>query len=192
MNLGAPVGSEAAADLSEDDGAVSEEDEELGAPSLDLALAVGAGREATRASRRRSALAASDGPAQEIADFRGEQGVAAVDGVLDVAQHVGEADLMNPGQVLLAGVAIGNPDFGAMSAEGGLGEARPRLAALSCSTARSERKTQCHRRSPSIRGVVSSEAIMRDNAGGPQLLPDRHSRAIRASRSKPTWWLWWR
>ena len=36
---------------------------------------------------------------------------------MDVAQHMGEADLMRLGQVLLAGVAVGDPDAGPMTAQ---------------------------------------------------------------------------
>src|SRR3712207_7659037 len=41
-------------------------------------------------------LADADGPAQVVTDLRRDHGVAAVDGVLHVAQHVGQADLMDP------------------------------------------------------------------------------------------------
>jgi hypothetical protein len=95
-------------------------DEEFGAPRLDLALEIGPsgmgcgdadqGIEAALGLggvvcegailQTRSSLADPDGPAQEFADFRGEDAIATVDGVLDIAQHVGEADLMGIGQSL--------------------------------------------------------------------------------------------
>ncbi len=61
-------------------------------------------------------------PAQQLAEPRREDGIAAVDGVLDVAQEMGEADLMACGQILLAGVALGDPDRRAMVAEHVLGD----------------------------------------------------------------------
>jgi len=58
-----------------------------------------------------SSLADPDGPAQMIADFRGKSCIPAVDGILDVAQHMGESDLMLSAQFLLAGVSIRDPDI---------------------------------------------------------------------------------
>lgn len=48
----------------------------------------------------------ADSPEQQVAQFRREDRIAAVDGVLDIAQHMGEADLMLLRQLLLAGVAV--------------------------------------------------------------------------------------
>lgn len=62
-------------------------------------------------------LADADGPAQMIADLGSDDGVAAVDGVLDVAQDMGEADLMKVAQLLLPGVAVRHPDLRPMIAE---------------------------------------------------------------------------
>lgn len=62
-------------------------------------------------------LADADGPAQMVADFGGDDGVAAVDGVLDVAQDVGEADLVGAPQFLLSGVAVRQPDLRTMVAQ---------------------------------------------------------------------------
>ena len=56
-----------------------------------------------------SSLAHSDRPSQVVADFRREDRVAAVDGVLHIAQDVSQADLMASPQFLLAGVAVGYP-----------------------------------------------------------------------------------
>lgn len=115
-----PVGSEAVGHLAEDHGgadflltdvvgrrhaAVAEEDEELAAPRLDLALQLAASRmgsgdteQGIQAAlgfggvggecavlQRRSSLADTDGPAQMITEFRRHHAVAAVDGVLNVA-----------------------------------------------------------------------------------------------------------
>lgn len=49
-----------------------------------------------------------------IADLRRHHAVAAVDGVLNVAQDVGQADLVYLPQLLLAGVAVGDPHLGPM------------------------------------------------------------------------------
>ena len=38
--------------------------------------------------------------------------VAAIDGVLHVAQNMGETDLMTSRQFLLTGIAVGDPDLG--------------------------------------------------------------------------------
>lgn len=74
---------------------------------------------------RFSSAADPDRPQQELAQPRGRGGIAAVDGVLDVAQHMGEADLMRLGQVLVAGVAVGDPDAGPMTALHVLGDGLP-------------------------------------------------------------------
>ena len=58
-----------------------------------------------------------DRPAQQIAWPRREDLIAAVDGVLDVAQEMGEANLMGRGQILLAGIAIRDPHRGSMVAQ---------------------------------------------------------------------------
>lgn len=71
---------------------------------------------------RFSAAADPDRPAQHFAQARREHRIAAIDGVLDVAQHMGEADLMRLGQVLLAGVAVGDPHAGPMTAQHLLGD----------------------------------------------------------------------
>ncbi|CCG42838.1 hypothetical protein PHAMO_490001 [Magnetospirillum molischianum DSM 120] len=112
--------------------AIGEEDEELRSPRLDLALedfpgrmSGGDGEQGVEAAlclggisdQRRvlelcSSFADTDCPTEMITNFRGEDGVAAIDGVLDVAQDMGETDLMGQGEILLSGVAVGHPDPG--------------------------------------------------------------------------------
>lgn len=88
-----------------------------------------------RVPKATSSLADADGPSQMIADFGGEERIASVDGVLHVAQHMSEADLMLLAQFLLAGVAIGHPYLGLMTTQHVVGVmARPARAIL-CSTA---------------------------------------------------------
>lgn len=73
-----------------------------------------------------SSLADPDGPAQMIADFWGEGHVAAIDGVLNITQHMGEADLMFAAQFLLSGIAVRDPDIGLMARQYIFGDlARP-------------------------------------------------------------------
>jgi chromosome segregation and condensation protein ScpB len=61
-----------------------------------------------------------------IADLGDKGPVPAVDGVLNIAQHVGEADLMLAPQFLLARIAIRNPDVRMMAIQHVLGNlARP-------------------------------------------------------------------
>ena len=136
VDVGAPWGSEAAGDLAEDDGGsefpfagvvgrrdirVFEKDEELSSPGLDRSLQLAAGGVGGRhgdegvvvPQRRRlepvSSPSDADRPAQQLAQPRREDGITAVDGVLDVAQEMGETGLMGRRQILLAGVAIGDP-----------------------------------------------------------------------------------
>lgn len=158
MDLGAPVGAESVGDLAEDDGgpdfpfgdvvggrhaSVGQEDEELGAPRLDLPLqkpsggvsggVADQGVEASFGLRRiggqravlqvGSSLADPDGPSQVVADFWRDHRIAAVDGVLHVAQNMGETDLMDAGQILLPRIAIRNPDFGPVTVQHGFGDA---------------------------------------------------------------------
>ena len=59
-----------------------------------------------------SSLAHPDRPSQMVADFRREDRIAAVDGVLHVAQNVGNADLVIAAELLLAGVEVGYPHIG--------------------------------------------------------------------------------
>lgn len=93
---------------------VFEEDEELGSPSLERILQRTAGRmlwrdgeERIKATlgagvvlpqgRRPQAVPTSadaDRPAQQLAQLWGEDRIAAVDGVLDITQDMGKADLM--------------------------------------------------------------------------------------------------
>lgn len=114
--------------------AVAEKDKELAAPRLDLALQFAASRMGSGDTEQsiqaalglggvsgeravlqlRSSLADTDGPAQVITEFRRHHAVAAVDGVLNVAQDVGQADLVHLPQLLLAGVAVGAPHLGSM------------------------------------------------------------------------------
>ena len=104
--------------------AIGQEQEELAAPALDLLLQDKAGWVDGRGAQQHvelslglgrvvgqgavgqgfPPLADADRPAQEIADLRSEPLVAAVDGVLDVAQDMGQADLMLAGQILLSSV----------------------------------------------------------------------------------------
>ena len=96
--------------------AVGQEDEEFAPPGLDLrlqgaAIGMGGGRTEQRVeatvrfrkilgergvAQRSSSLADPDRPAQQIADLRGEDGIAAIDGVLHIAQDVGETDRVRP------------------------------------------------------------------------------------------------
>lgn len=115
--------------------AVGEEYKELSSPSLDLLEqhlscrmgnrhahqagehVVGLGRVGHQSCvlQAFSSLANPDGPAQMIADFGGKSHVPAVDGILNVAQHMGEADLMLAAQFLLASVPVRDPDIGLMA-----------------------------------------------------------------------------
>ena len=58
-----------------------------------------------------------DGPEQEIAQPGGKDRIAAIDGILNIAQHMGEADLVRTGEVLLTSVAVGYPDVRTMLAQ---------------------------------------------------------------------------
>ena len=100
---------------------VGDEGEELAAPSLGLAVEFGTGRrdrrhgeqtiEPTigggtilgecRVFQRCSPPTDSNGPAQQAAERRRELRLTGIDGVLDIAQDMGEADLMGLGTVLL-------------------------------------------------------------------------------------------
>lgn len=64
-----------------------------------------------------SSLTDPDSPTQMIADFGGEGPVTAINGILNVTQDVGEADLVLFAQFLLAGVPVGNPYIGLMAAQ---------------------------------------------------------------------------
>lgn len=73
-----------------------------------------------------SSLADPDCPAQVIADFGSKSPVAAVDRVLHIAQHMGEADLVCLAQFLLAGITIRDPHIGLMAGQDLFGDmARP-------------------------------------------------------------------
>ena len=58
-----------------------------------------------------------------IADFRSEDCVAAIDRILNVAQDMGEADLVDLPQSLLSCIAIRDPDIWLMAAQDLLGDA---------------------------------------------------------------------
>ena len=129
------------------DAPVLEKDEELGPPRLHLGLegasgGMGRGRgeqpvEPTvdlgpvlpqgAVPRLVAPSADGDRPGQQPRQRRREHGVATVDGVPHVAQHMGQADLMCGGHLLLAGVAVGNPDGGLVPAHHRFGH-RPRTA----------------------------------------------------------------
>src|ERR1700756_1889579 len=101
--------------------AIGHEGEELAAPSLGLAHELDAGRgghrhgdEAVEPSLCRGTILCErgvlevgsptpdrDGPAEEAAQCRSEGGFAGIDGVLRIAQHMGEAELVGFGAVLL-------------------------------------------------------------------------------------------
>ena len=101
----------------------------------------------------------ADRPTQQFAQFRCEAFIPAVDGVLNVAQHVGKTDLMTGRQFLLSGITIRHPDFGTMIAQNIFchrsGPARCDLA----QDGESVTKVQCQFVTPSIRVVVSSDAM---------------------------------
>ena len=59
-----------------------------------------------------SLLAHPDGASQMITDFGGKDRIATIDGVLHIAQHMGEADLVFLARFLLPGIAIRYPDIG--------------------------------------------------------------------------------
>ena len=144
---------------------VFEEDEELRPPRLDRGLQFAAGRvcrgqsdervEAApgagvivtqrRRLQRLSALSDADRPAQQVAQPRREDRIAAVDGVRDVAQDVaqdgGEADLMRRRQILLAGVAVGDPDRWPVRAQAPLRRPPSPGAARSCAAPPWPRRT---------------------------------------------------
>lgn len=50
-----------------------------------------------------------------VSDFGSKGLIATVNGVLDIAKHVGEADLMLATQFLLTGIAVRDPDIGLMT-----------------------------------------------------------------------------
>lgn len=124
------------------DVAVGHEDEELCPPGLDLSLEHLAGRMGDGGGdemiepvvglggvggqggvlQPASSLAHADRPSQVIADLRGEDRVAAVDGVLHVAQDMSQADLMAAAQLLLAGVAVGDPHIGLVPGQDLIGD----------------------------------------------------------------------
>jgi hypothetical protein len=80
----------------------------------------------TRNLQAFSSFADPERPKQMIADLGDKGPVPAVDGVLNIAQHVGEADLMLAPQFLLARIAIRNPDVRMMAAQHVLGKLRAR------------------------------------------------------------------
>lgn len=144
-----------------------------------------------------------------IADFWGASHVAAVDGVLNVAEHMGEADLVLLTQFLLTGIAVRDPHFWLMTTKNLLGHtARATLGDLL-----QHGITHCHGMMPLVRMVLSSEAIIRAftnlspiafvAAAVPvpmrckvlAIAPSEMTRpnsswAIRERRSKLTLWLW--
>ncbi len=63
-----------------------------------------------------------DTPSQMVADFRSEDVVATVDGVLDITQNVGQADLMVLRQFLLAGISVAHPNVRIMTRHHHLGD----------------------------------------------------------------------
>ncbi len=61
-----------------------------------------------------------------VANRGREDRVSAIDGILDIAQHMREADLVAAAQFLLPAIAVRYPDIGAMIAQHRLGDtARP-------------------------------------------------------------------
>src|SRR3954469_23399957 len=146
VEVGAPSGSEAVGDLTEDDAgpqrlfgavvggrdrAVGEEDEQVLAEALDDALQLQAGLGGRLeleqlvegplepgviggqggVGERRTTAADAHGALQQMLHAGGEGGVASIDRVLDVAQQMGEADLMVPaGPAHLGAETVGDPD----------------------------------------------------------------------------------
>ena len=53
-----------------------------------------------------SSPADADGPSQQISDLWGDDRIAAINRILDIAQDMGEADLMRCRYILLSGIAI--------------------------------------------------------------------------------------
>jgi hypothetical protein len=90
-----------------------------------------------------SPLVDHDCPAEVVTNFRGEEGVAIIDGVLDVAQDIGEEDLVGLDEVLLSGVAVEHPDTGAIIAHQISATLFSWWGAILCSPAQSEANTNC-------------------------------------------------
>ena len=108
---------------------IGEEDKELRAPPLGLLLQLcpdrrdgGQDQQAIEAPLGRGAVlgqsavlqgrpssANRNGPAQQPAEGRSKAHLAGVDGVLDVPEHVSQADLVGLGVPLLRAPAIGHP-----------------------------------------------------------------------------------
>jgi hypothetical protein len=84
---------------------------------IEAALGLGGGGGQGTVLQAGSSLADADGPAQVVADLGRDDGVAAGEGVLHIAQNVGETDLMGPAQLLLPGVAVRDPDLGLVVAQ---------------------------------------------------------------------------
>ena len=117
------------------DAPVLEEDEELAPPGFHLRLQDPSGsmrdghrHQSVEATVRVHSILAQGAVLQRLApsadgDRPGEQlgqgwrkhGIPTVDGVLHVAQNMGEADLLGLSQLLLASIAIGDPDIGPVS-----------------------------------------------------------------------------
>jgi hypothetical protein len=76
---------------------------------VEAAIGLGAISSECGVLQRRSPPADGDGPAQQAAQRGCEAGFATVDGILDIAQHMGEADLMAFGMALLGGPAVRDP-----------------------------------------------------------------------------------
>lgn len=117
--------------------AIGHEGEELAAPSFGLTVEFGTGlgdcRHGEQAIeptvgggaivgergvlQRLSPSSDRDGPTQEAAERWRELGFTGVDGVLDVAQDMGKADLVGLGAVLLGGPSVGHPTARPMLAQ---------------------------------------------------------------------------
>jgi hypothetical protein len=172
---------------------IFEEDEELRPPGLDRGLQFaaggmrrGCGNERIEApvragvivpERRVLELASSpadaDRPAQQLAQPGREHRIAAVDGILHVAQNMGEADLVRRGQILLAGVAVGHPDFGPMLAQHRFGD---RFRPARCD--RVQHRLGGHEHPVPVAGAADPGGglVRGDHPGGLEPVPDRRTR----------------
>ncbi len=113
-------------------GAVGQEGEELAAPALGLPLQLGPRRGHSRQGQqaveptvglgavvgqgavlqRRPPPADGDGPAEQAPQRRGEPRLTGLHRVLNVAQDMGEAELLGAGVALLRAPAVGDPAAG--------------------------------------------------------------------------------
>ncbi|MDB5393513.1 MAG: hypothetical protein JWM91_1019 [Rhodospirillales bacterium] len=71
-----------------------------------------------------------DGAQQQALEVGGETGIAFIDGVLGVAQQMGEADLALGAMAVLAAIAVGAPDLGRGALEKPVTTAAARLSVI--------------------------------------------------------------